>query len=438
MPPLSEDEARAILEKTLKFSKAESCEANVNTNEGGNIRFARNTVTTAGASSDRSLVVQSNFGKRSGTATINQFDDASIERAVRRSEELAQLAPEDPEFMPPLPQQQYIATKGYFDSTAGITPDYRAEAAARSIGPAKSRDCTAAGFLQNGTSWSAMMNSAGLFAYDRQTGINFSATVRSNDGTGSGYVTRDYNDVGQLDVGATSTIALEKAVASRNARAIEPGKYTVILEPEASIELIQDMMFSMDARSADEGRSFMAAPGGKTRLGQKLVDDRVTIRSDPANTEVPSSPWLGDGRAYERTSWIEKGVVKNLFYSRYWAEKQHRPATAPPANIIMEGGDASLEDLIRDTTRGVLLTRTWYIRFVDPQTLLLTGLTRDGTFYVENGQIKYAVKNFRFNESPVIMLNNVDALGKPIRVRGCLIPPMRVRDFTFSSLSDAV
>lgn len=438
MPPLSEQDARAILEKALKFSKAESCEANVGANEGGNIRFARNTVTTAGSSNDRSLVVQSNFGKRSGTATVNQFDDASIERTVRRSEELAQLAPEDPEFLPPLPQQQYVPTRSYFDATAAITPDYRAEAAARSIAPTKGRDCTVAGFVQNGTSWSAMMNSAGLFAYDRQTGINYSATARSNDGTGSGYVTRDYNDVAQLDIGATSAIALEKAAASRNPRAIEPGKYTVILEPEASIELIQDMMFSMDARSADEGRSFMSAPGGKTRVGQKLLDERVTIHSDPANPDVPSSPWLGDGRGYERTSWIEHGVVRNLFYSRYWAEKQGRPATPPPANIIMGGGDASLEELIRDTARGVLLTRTWYIRFVDPQTLLLTGLTRDGTFYVENGQIKYAVKNFRFNESPVIMLNNVDALGKPVRVRGCLVPPMRVRDFTFSSLSDAV
>ena len=438
MPPLSEQEARAILERTLAFSKADSCEVNVSARTGGNIRFARNTVTTAGTASDRALVVQSNFGKRSGTATINQFDDASIERAVRRAEALAHLAPEDPEFMPPLPQQQYTPTRAFFDATAGITPDYRAEAASRSITPAKGRDCTAAGFLQDGASWSAMMNSAGLFAYHRETNVNYSATVRSNDGTGSGYVTRDYNDLGQLDAEATARIALEKAVASRNARAIEPGRYTVILEPEASVELIQDMLFSMDARSADEGRSFMAAPGGTTRLGQKLVDERVTIVSDPANTEVPTSPWLGDGRAAGRTAWIEKGVVRNLFYSRYWAEQKGRPATPPPANIIMEGGSASLEDLIRDTARGVLLTRTWYIRFVDPQTLLLTGLTRDGTFYVENGQIKYAVKNFRWNDSPVMMLNNVDALGTPMRVRGCLIPPMRVRDFEFSSLSDAV
>jgi predicted Zn-dependent protease len=251
-------------------------------------------------------------------------------------------------------------------------------------------------------------------------------------------VARDVNDIAGFNPEEISSIALEKAVASRNPVAIEPGKYTVILEPEASVELIQNMMFSMAARQADEGRSFLSAPGGGTKLGQKLVDERVTIYSDPANPEVPTSAWGADGRPYVRTPWIEKGVVKNMFYSRYWAQKQGKEATPPPPNLIMEGGNTSLEQMIRETTRGILLTRTWYIRVVDPQTLLLTGLTRDGTFYVENGQIKHAIKNLRFKESPVIMLNNIDALGRPERLRGSLIPPMRVRDFTFTSLSDAV
>ena len=168
------------------------------------------------------------------------------------------------------------------------------------------------------------------------------------------------------------------------------------------------------------------------------MDERVTIYSDPTNPEVPSAPWTGEGMARTRTMWIEKGVVKNLSYSRYWAQNQGKEPLPGPANIIMEGGTESLEDLIRGTRRGILLTRTWYIRTVDPQTLLYTGLTRDGTFYIEDGQIRHAVKNFRFNESPVIMLNNLDALGRPERIRGNLIPPMRVRDFTFTSLSDAI
>ena len=168
------------------------------------------------------------------------------------------------------------------------------------------------------------------------------------------------------------------------------------------------------------------------------MDERVTIYSDPAHPEVPSTPWSFDGLPRKRTTWIDKGVVRNLSYSRFWAQKQGKEPLPGPANIIMEGGTESLEDLIRGTQRGILLTRTWYIRFVDPQTVLLTGLTRDGTFYVENGRILHAVKNFRFNESPVIMLNNVDALGRPERIRGNMIPPMRIRDFTFTSLSDAV
>ncbi|MEO8030472.1 MAG: metallopeptidase TldD-related protein, partial [Gemmatimonadota bacterium] len=272
----------------------------------------------------------------------------------------------------------------------------------------------------------------------RSTNLNFSVTMRSTDGTGSGYVERDVNDSNRFDGSASSTIAVDKAVASREAKAIEPGKYTVIMEPQAAVELLQPFIFGLDARSADEGRSPLSKAGGGSRVGEKLVSDVVNISSDPANEEVPTSPWGGDGRPFEKTRWIDKGVVQNLFYSRYWAQKQGKPATPAPANIIMAGGDASLEQLIAGTDRGVLVTRFWYIRFVDPQTLLLTGLTRDGTFLIENGKIKHAIKNFRFNESPIIMLNNVEALGKPTRIQGSLIPPMRIRDFTFTSLSDAV
>jgi predicted Zn-dependent protease len=439
MPELNEAQARELLDRALKLSRAEACEINIGGNAGGNIRYARNTVSTAGASEDDNFVVQSFYGKRSGTATANQFDDATIERAVRRSEELAQLAPDDPESMRPLGPQRYTPVPtAYSDATAGITAEYRAGVAEASIAPAKVGGCVAAGFLQDGSNWQAMANTGGLFAWHRQTGLNFSVTMRTEDGTGSGYVERDVNDVGRFDGKAASQTAMEKATASREAKAIEPGKYTVILEPTAAVDLLQPLVYSLNARQADEGRSPLSKPGGGTRLGEKLVDDAVTITSDPGQPDVPTAPWGGDGRSYDPITWIEKGVVKNLFYSRYWAEKQGMPATPAPPNILMAGGTASLDELIRDTARGVLVTRLWYIRFVDPQTLLLTGLTRDGTFYVENGKIKHAIKNFRFNESPIIMLNNVDALGQPVRAQGNMIPPMRIRDFTFTSLSDAV
>jgi predicted Zn-dependent protease len=435
---MTETQARELMQRVLRFSKADACEVNLNGNAGGNVRYARNTVSTAGAQEDVQMVIQSNFGNRSGTVTLNEFTDESLQRAVARSEELARLAPEDPEFMGPMEQQQYMKTTSWFQPTAALTAEQRARAAEASIQAAKAKECTAAGFWQDNDSFAAMANSKGLFAWDKSTGVNFSVTVRTNDGLGSGYATRDVNDVSKLDAAAASRIATEKAVASREARAIEPGKYTVILEPEASVELIQNMAFNMGARGADEGRSFLSKAGGGTKLGEKLFDERLTITSDPGNAEVPTAAWTGDGRALKPMTWIDKGVVKNLFYSRYWAREKNVAATPAPSNLIMAGGTGNLEDLIRDTRRGILVTRTWYIRTVDPQTLLYTGLTRDGTFYIENGRIKHAVKNFRFNESPVIMLNNIDALAKPERIRGNLIPPMRLRDFTFTSLSDAV
>ncbi len=211
---LTESEARALLDKTLKLSKAEACEVNIGGNTGGNIRYARNTVSTAGGTEDNTLVVQSYYGKRSGTATANQFDDATLERAVRRSEELAQLAPEDPEAMMPLGPQTYATVPAAFVAgTAAIDPDYRASAAEQSIVPAKAKGCVAAGFLQDGSSWQSMANSAGLFAYHRDTSLNFSVTMRTEDGLGSGYAERDVNDVARFDAGEASRIAIEKAVA---------------------------------------------------------------------------------------------------------------------------------------------------------------------------------------------------------------------------------
>ncbi|MHA7864038.1 TldD/PmbA family protein [Flagellimonas marinaquae] len=432
------EEARKILEKALSFSKADACEINLSGRNSGNIRYARNTVSTAGYQSNQSLVVQSSFGKKVGTATIDEFDDASLEKVVRRAEELAQLSPENPEFMPPLGPQTYDEAITYKESTANITPEYRAEVASSSIVPAAAKDVTAAGFLDDSAQFSAMINSNGLFAYNQSTNVDFTVTMRTNDGTGSGWVTRDYNDIDKFDASEASKIAIDKAVMSREARAIEPGKYTVILEPAASADLLRNMFGSFNARSADEGRSFMSAKDGGNKLGQKIVDERVNLWSDPLHPDVPTSTWNGAGQPLKKTSWIENGVVKNLAYDRYWAEQKGVEPVPFPSNAIMEGGDESLEDMIKGTKKGILVTRFWYIRSVDPQTLLYTGLTRDGTFYIENGQIKFPVKNFRFNESPIIMLNNLESLGQQVRVNGNLIPYMKIRDFTFTSLSDAV
>lgn len=444
MALLTKEEAQALLKKVLSYSKADECEVNLNGTDSANIRYARNSVSTSAKVSQTQLVVSSAYGKKSGVATINEFDDASLEKVVRRSEELAQLAPENPEYVSFLGPQQYAEAKTYIPATANITPRLRSDLVAESLKVAKEGKAIAAGFLEDNNGYSAMMNSKGLFAYNTSTNTNFSVTVRTEDGRGSGYATRGYNDVTKLDTKRATQIATEKALKSAEAKAIEPGKYTVILEPAAVAVLLENIFFRLDARQADEGRSFLSKAGGGTRLGEKLVDEHVNIYSDPLNPELPTSTWNGDGRPQEKVSWIEKGVIKNLSYSRYWAEKKGVKAVPGPDAAIMEGGTKSLEELIAGTKKGVLVTRLWYIRDVDPQSLLLTGLTRDGTFYIENGKIQYPIKNFRFNESPIIMLNNLEELGKVERTvsvesnQNYLLPPLKVRDFTFSSLSDAV
>ncbi|GMN07009.1 TldD/PmbA family protein [Croceitalea sp. MTPC5] len=434
----TEEEARQIMEKALSFSSADTCEINLSGSESGNIRYARNSVSTSGHRSNQTLVVQSSYGKKSGTATIDEFDDASLKKVVERAQELAKLSPENPEFMEPLGPQVYDEAINYVDETAKVTPEYRTSVANDSIQPALANDVTAAGFLDDSYGFSAMMNSKGLFAYNKSSNVDFTVTMRSNDGTGSGWVSRDYNDIRKFNAAEASKIAIDKAVLSKEAKAIEPGKYTVILEPAAGENLISNLGFSINARTADEGRSFMSKEGGGTKIGEKIVDERVNLWSDPLNSEVPTGTWNGSGQALKKTNWIENGVVKNLAYSRYWAEQKGVDPVPFPNNLIMGGGDASLEELIQSTKKGILVTRLWYIRSVDPQTLLYTGLTRDGTFYIENGKIKHPIKNFRFNESPIIMLNNLETLGKQVRINGNLIPYMKIRDFTFTSLSDAV
>ncbi|MEO1655003.1 MAG: metallopeptidase TldD-related protein, partial [Bacteroidota bacterium] len=338
MSILNKEEAKKIMEKALSFSTAEECEINLGGSNDGNVRYARNTITTSGMQSNISLVVQCSYGKKTGTATINEFDDASLEKVVKRAEEIAKLSPESPEYMERLGPQQYDEANTYSPSTADIKPEYRAKVAADSIEPASKNDITAAGFFNDSTGFSAMMNSKGLFAYNKSTNANFTVTMRTNDGTGSGWASRDYNDVSKFDSAAASKIAIDKSLLSKSPKAIEPGKYTVILEPSAASSLIGNMLFSMGARQADEGRSFLSKKGGGTKLGEKIVDERITVYTDPLNSEVPSNTWNGEGQPLKKMSILENGVVKRLFYSRFWANKKGVDPVPFPSNGIMEGG----------------------------------------------------------------------------------------------------
>ena len=368
-----------------------------------------------------------------------------MRRAVEQSEALAKLAPDDPEAMPELPAQTYEPNNAYFENTASLSPEARARAASTALEPARAAgDLAAAGFIITGAGANALGNNAGLFAYYRNTSANYTLTVRTSDGTGSGWAGADHPDWSQIDFPAVSARAIEKARLSRNPVSVEPGRYTVILEPQAVGDLVQLMGFALDARSADEGRSAFTKAGGGTKTGDKIVDSRITIFSDPADSQLLSQPFNGEGLPLTRRLWVEGGVLRQLNYSRFWAQKQGKTPTGGLGSIKMAGGTSSVEDMIKGTQRGILVTRFWYLRPVDPRTILYTGLTRDGTFLIENGKISKSIRNLRFNESPLFMLNNLEALGAPQRIAGTesggdvVMPPIKVRDFNFTSLSEAV
>ena len=445
MKLLNQEEAKRICDRVIGFSKADECRVVINGTRTGNIRYAQNSVSTAGLNENIQMTVTVAFGKRQGAAAINEFDDKSLERAVRRAEDVARLAPENPEFMPAIGKQQYKASSMFAPATAAIDPEYRAEVASHSIIAARKNKLQTAGFFIDTTGFETIANSKGVFGHQEFTDLNFTCTARTEDGRGSGWVTRSANDAKRFDAREASAVAIEKALRSVDARALEPGRYTVILEPAAASGLLSFMFNGFDARLADEGRSFLSKKGGGNRLGEKLFDEKVNVWSDPWDKDVPVEPWASATMLpRERMDLIKNGKVASLNYSQYWAQKHNAKAVGRHGNIIMAGGSRSLEELIASTKKGILVTRTWYIRSVDPQSVLLTGLTRDGTFYIENGKIKHPVKNFRFNESPVSMLNNLDELGRTQIIGGegggtqLVIPSMKIRDFNFTSLSDAV
>ena len=436
---LSEAEARALLQRTLKHSRAEHSDVALRASARGNVRTARNAVSTAGLNEDHVVTVTSRFGRRSASASGNQLDDRTLERTVRAAEELARLAPEDPEWVAPLGPQTYTAVPAaWSDATARLSPADRVGLTAPGLATAKERGCLAASYLEDNRAVQARLSSTGLFGYHRSTVAEYSVTMRTTDDAGSGSAAVDQNDVTRLDAAAAARVATEKAVASRERHQLAPGTYPVILEPLAAAELVSLLMFALGARSADEGRSPFSKTGGGTRIGETLFNDMVSLRSDPADPDVPGTPWASDGRPHAAQTWIEHGVLRTLHGSRYWSEQKGVALPPPPSRYRMDGGRGTLEELIKGTERAVLVTRLWYIRSVDPRTLLHTGLTRDGTFLVENGRIVHAVNNFRFNESPIAMLQDVQALSAPVRADGSMLPAMRLGKFTFTSVSDAV
>jgi predicted Zn-dependent protease len=443
---LSREEARALTTRVLSFSTADQTRVTIVSARSGNTRFADGSITTSGGSSNTSVSVTVTFGKRRASSSTNVLDDAALKRTVDLASRLARLAPEDPELMPELDPQTYQEVDAFVAATADLDAEARAEAIGRAISAATAAGKAAgtifaAGYLEANARAIAVATSNGLFAYHRTTDADFSVTARTPDGTGSGWAHGGARDWSALDPVAIGRIAAQKAVASRNPREIPPGLYTAVLEPQAVTDLVPLLAGALSARNADEGRSAFSKAGGGTRIGEKVADERVTLYSDPADAGLRGQPFDAEGVPLRRIVWIEKGVLKNLAYTRFWAEKQGKQPTGAPivSGLALVGGTKSTEELIAGCERGVLVTHFFYIRSLDPRTVLQTGLTRDGAFLIEKGRITQSLKNFRWNESPLLMLNRLEEIGRPEpTAAGRLMPALRVRDFNFTSLSDAV
>ena len=456
---LSRGDAEEIAKRALKNSPADETRVTINSNARADTRFALNQVTTSGENRDTSVTITAYVGGRAASVTTNRLDEASLAQAAKQATEIAKLVPPNPERMPELGAQEYPSPRTRQISLP--SPIERALAAKAVTEQARKAGLIATGFIESRAGANALANSKGLFAYDSSTVVTMTATVRTTDGTGSGWACSDGDSFADIDAQRVGATAVEKAIASRNPLAIEPGRYVTILEPTAVGNLVQLIAGALQARSADEGRSFFSKPGGGNKLGMKVVDERVTLLTDPNDGSTTNGGYDGDGIPLEKVVWIENGVVRNLNYDRFWAQKMGVQPTRSGGgggpgggggggggrNLRMLGGTMSTSDMIKNTERGILVTRFWYIRTVDPRTLVNTGLTRDGTFLIENGKISHPVKNFRFNESPMFFLNNLEALGPVVRVNASealgaggatYMPSIKVREFTFSSLSDAV
>lgn len=405
-----------------------------------NVRYARNEITTSGEGDEVAASLWVGFGARHAETSTNQTDAASLERLAQRAVTMAKLAPEDPERMPLLPPQKYAAAPpSYDDGLAATSAEDRAAIAGRAIAEADGKKVQIAGFYRRQAGEHAIASSSGLSAQHRATEATYTVTARTQDATGSGWGGREVHRAADLDDLSIARTAIDKAVRSAGAKTLAPGKYTVILEPSAVQEMLSALVSAMDQRSADEGRSFFSG-----KAGAKVFGDAVTLTSDPTNAETPGAPFDHEGLALSPQTWIDAGRVKDLHVSRYWAQKKGLSPTGSHSSWRLAPGKAeSIDELVKGTRRGLLVTRFWYTRMLEPQTLTLTGLTRDGVFLVEGGQIKGPVANFRYNESPVNVLKNVEAMTKStVRVPSYggiwHVPALRTREFTMASTSAAI
>lgn len=427
------DEIQALLEKALGQATAPHAQAEYYFRQNLATRFGENAITqcTGGAEAHLRLVLA--YGKNHGSSTTNKLDDGSIDAVVNRAEKIASRSPADPEFMPPVASQTPAAVPPRYDEkVARLTPAAIAAEIATAVEMAKGIAYKASGLFAGGWGARAIANSEKLFAFERFSNLNHSITMHG--ALGSGYAGENAESIDQVNTESMARRALETAKKAQNPVPIEPGDYTVILEPQAVADLLSYMAGNMSARDADEGTTVFAA-----KVGERLFNPMVSIETRIDDPELPAPRFGQDGLPARRTVWVNGGVVERLRHDRYWASQKETHPDPLLYPLFMDGQDQSLQDLIAQCKKGLLVKRLWYIRYVDRKSLLLTGMTRDGLFLIENGRIIHPVNNLRFNESPVALLQNVIAMSRPQRVEDwAKVPGMMSASFTFSSKTESV
>jgi predicted Zn-dependent protease len=464
---LAKEQAADVFDRIRRFSSADEVEAIFTGSRFALTRFANNTIHQNVEEENSIVSIRTNFAGRTARATANQFDDESLQRAVAASENLARVQAPDPDLLAMPTAEEAEGRTGespvptrFFDETAAITPADRAEVVKGIVSIAGKHKLTTAGIYSNSESGEGIFNSRGLANWHRQTLAEFSITMLAEDS--SGWQKLNSPDVRKLDPARLAETAAQKAVASAHPREIAPGKYTVILEPAAVLDIVGFMFWDYSGVAILDQRSFL-----NDRIGTRLFGENINIWDDAAHPLQAGSPFDGEGVRRQRVQLVENGVVKRVVYARATAQKvknsEYAGKVGPiaptghgfplpnemgemPLNIVFEVPDKvfggpekpkSVEEMIASTERGVLVTRLWYIREVDPYEKIVTGMTRDGTFLVENGKIQCGLRNFRFNQSLISMLSNVEAMSAPVRASGeesfdMVVPAMKVKEFNFT------
>jgi PmbA protein len=438
---LTPAELERLAARILRLSDADETEVFVDATTDALTRFANNTIHQNVAEQILSVSVRTVFDGRTARASTNKTDEDSLRRVVEASASLARCQPKNPDLLPMPARQKIRPVERFYPATAAATPEHRARAVRAVVELAARRGQTAAGIFATGASQVALANSRGLFAHYEQTRAECSVTFLETDS--SGWAKANFPDIARIDPGALAESASAKAAAARAPREIAPGHYTAILEPAAVLDLVGFLFYDFAGTAVLDKRSCFT-----DRLGKQVFGPNITLWDDVHHPLQTGMPFDGEGVPRQKVLLVERGVPRNLVYARSTAKKMNAKPTGhgfslpneygeAPVNLVFEGGEESIDRMIASTERGILVTRLWYIREVDPYQKILTGMTRDGTFLVENGKLASGIRNFRFNQSVIEMLSNAEALGPGVRAAGeesfeMVVPAMKIRGFHFT------